>query len=239
MLFRAFIIFIALFIGSAQVQALEPDEIFAQVSKSIVVVVALHEDDRVTVASGVITEAGQIATSCHVVQDAVRVAVLRESYKSTGVVRFSDPERDLCQLTVVDTTGFETPVRELVNAKNLRVGQIVYALGMPQGLDLTLSDGVISSLRETELGQIIQSNTSVSQISIGGGLFDSEARLVGITTSISPEEKNVNLAISADRILELQSREAARVKTRKAQVAERSRRLEEERTRAEDAQRAV
>ena len=70
-----------------------------------------------------------------------------------------------------------TPAK-IGKAASLKIGEAVYAVGAPQGLELSLSDGIVSQLRGSPI-PLIQTTAAISPGSSGGGLFDSEARLVG------------------------------------------------------------
>ena len=61
------------------------------------------------------------------------------------------------------------------------MGEPVYAVGAPQGLELSLSEGIVSQLRGGP-PPLIQTTVAISEGSSGGGLFNAEAELVGITT---------------------------------------------------------
>jgi tetratricopeptide (TPR) repeat protein len=94
-------------------------------------------------------------------------------------------------------------------ASNLRVGQHVHAIGAPKGLEQTMSEGLISSLRPYEGSQYIQTSAAISPGSSGGGLFDDQGRLVGITTFQFIEGQNLNFALPVDWIGELPKRSQA------------------------------
>lgn len=83
------------------------------------------------------------------------------------------------------------------------MGEKVYAIGAPEGLELTISGGLISGLRDFDKDRVIQTSAAISPGSSGGGLFDAEARLVGITTFYLKEGQTLNFALPADLILEL------------------------------------
>jgi tetratricopeptide (TPR) repeat protein len=80
----------------------------------------------------------------------------------------------------------------------LEVGEKVYAIGAPQGLELTLSEGLISGLREYGSARLIQTTAAISPGSSGGGLFDTQARLVGITTFVVKNGQNLNFALPGE-----------------------------------------
>ncbi|VVE19866.1 Periplasmic pH-dependent serine endoprotease DegQ [Pandoraea fibrosis] len=102
----------------------------------------------------------------------------------------------------------------------LRVGQKVYTLGSPSGQELSLADGIISSLHldTDERISLIQTSAPVSPGSSGGGLFDTEGRLIGLTTAVLEDARhlnqNLNYAIPANFIDELPSRSRAAIAAR-------------------------
>ncbi len=226
--------------------ALEPDQVYAKVAPSVVVVVGYKSNNPTdsSFGSGVVIAPGQIVTNCHVIDGADLIYVRHEKVSSVATLRFTDPDRDLCQVTAVEKSQFSSAITGVVSVSELRVGQRVYAVGAPQGLDLTLSDGLISSLRTMDEGTVIQTNAPISPGSSGGGLFDASARLIGITSFYHTRGQNLNFAIPASWILELPTRHVEReehksdtvknrneTNTRKQAVAQRlEKQLQEEET---------
>jgi hypothetical protein len=142
---------------------------------------------------------------------ATGILVQRDNVSYGATLEFPDTARDLCQLSV---RNFSAPAAKLGGIKNLRIGQRVYAIGNPQGLQLTISEGIISSLRDIdEVTPLIQTTAPISAGSSGGGLFDSDGHLIGITTLSMREGQNLNFAYPADWILELPERGAAALRT--------------------------
>lgn len=82
------------------------------------------------------------------------------------------------------------------------MGEAVYTLGSPVGLELTLSNGIISGRRTEQNRNYVQTTAPISPGSSGGGLFDARGNLVGITTLalVGREHLNqsLNFAIPAD-----------------------------------------
>ena len=181
-----------------------PSQIFEAVSPSVVVVLALDAEGKTkSLGSGVVIGKEQVITNCHVVEKGIslRVKVGKNTHPAT--LKYSDSDRDLCQLVVSSLVAAPVSVGSV---KNLKVGARVYALGAPQGLELTLSEGIVSALREADDGAIIQTTTPISPGSSGGGLFDEEGRLVGITTFYLGEGQALNFALPADWIATVSKR---------------------------------
>jgi len=180
------------------------EDIFSQVSVSVVRInVANAAGTQVAIGSGIVTGPATVITNCHVALrgDTLEVKVGGTAYSAT--VEVADEERDLCRLSV---SGLTAPAVTIGSVESLRVGQRVFAIGAPQGLDLTISDGIVSALREVSGGKMIQTSAPVSPGSSGGGLFDTSGRLVGVVTFQNRVGQNLNFAVPADWVSEIGSR---------------------------------
>ena len=160
--------------------------------------------------SGVIIRPNLVATNCHVVDDGTAIIVFKANNRRAqkdeefpAQIHRAHEARDLCLLEVSGLWGIPANLRR---TDSLTVGESVYAIGAPQGLDYSLSAGVISQLRKEEGESIprIQTDAAISPGSSGGGLFDAQGNLVGITTSIQKGDQveGINFAIPADWILQ-------------------------------------
>jgi len=183
--------------------ALSPQDIYVKASESIVVVKVLDNDDKPKqFGSGVALAPGEIVTNCHVLKDAHAIKVGRKGVFVEAVLLYRDNEHDLCLLIA---PGIKAIPIQLGQTGNLRVGAPVYAIGSPKGLELSLSNGLVSQLRiDTEV-PIIQTTAAISPGSSGGGLFDEEARLIGITSFYFKDGQNLNFAVPVDWIANLRS----------------------------------
>lgn len=185
------------------------EEVFKKVSRSIVYIQTGSDGE----GSGVIVGKDLVATNWHVVEDDVEHIRVHKAEKAEGhgiqidvLGRFSeglvatvwgsDSNRDFCLLHVPDLDG--EVVEEIRPYHDLRVGEEVYAIGNPLGETHTLSAGVISQKREDEESRMIQTNAAISEGSSGGGLFDKDGNLIGITTGFLKDGQNINYAIAAD-----------------------------------------
>ncbi len=150
-----------------------------------------------------------IATNCHVIKDAAKIQVVHRRIEYSATLVHSDWNRDVCTLAV---SGAEAPAVEAGSTSRLKVGARVYAIGAPQGLELTLSEGIISSLRPVAGGQYLQISAPISPGSSGGGLFDEEGRLIGLPTFYLAEGQQLNFAVPVEWIWELPMRHKKEVK---------------------------
>jgi S1-C subfamily serine protease len=152
-----------------------------------------------------------LVTACHVVTDATGVTIARDKgkrvVKINTVTHDPDKARDLCLLT----TDSALPAVPAVIAPidSVKVGEKVYAIGSPLGLELSLTDGLVSALRVAPNEKLpdIQTSAPVAPGSSGGGLFDEDGRLVGVTVAIaSKETDNLAFAYPAQWVMELPAR---------------------------------
>ena len=202
--------------SSASAWGKSAKEVFAEVARSVVVVLALDSNGETSAqGSGVVVGKNQIVTNCHVIEDAAKVAVrqalesdIGQSYRMDAAILARDDERDLCLLFVGELS--EPPAAPIVKmgaAKALSIGEEIFAIGAPKGLDLSLSRGIVSQLRklgDRQTAPFVQTDAAVSPGSSGGGLFNDEGLLVGITTFKRVGGENLNFAIPAEWVGDLQ-----------------------------------
>jgi hypothetical protein len=185
--------------------ALQPDEVFQKASPSIVLILARNPDkDTESQGSGVVIASEQVITNCHILKRMKTITIKWQQSEYEASLEFPDIKRDLCQLKV---PRLEAPAAKLGKLEYVRTGQRVYAIGNPAGLELSLSDGLVSSIRTEKGDKQIQTTATVTHGSSGGGLFDEEARLIGIIQKgIVHGALGLNFAIPSDYIAEVPSR---------------------------------
>jgi S1-C subfamily serine protease len=154
-------------------------------------------------------EQGHVVTNYHVVRDAARVRVtLPDQSTWTATVIGQSPERDLAVLRLDAPLARATPLM-VGESANLQVGQKVFAIGNPFGLDQTLTSGVVSGLgrqlptNEGVMEDLIQTDAAINPGNSGGPLLDSAGRLIGVNTAIyspSGASAGVGFAIPVDTV---------------------------------------
>jgi S1-C subfamily serine protease len=158
--------------------------------------------------------AGHIATNFHVVRDVATrgggievTLATHETYPGTlvGVA----PDQDVAVVRINAPPASLPPLR-IGTSHDLQVGQKVFAIGDPFGLDKTLTTGVISALGRTiqspsnqPIDEVIQTDAAINPGNSGGPLLDSSGRLIGMNTAIySPSGSNagIGFAIPVDTV---------------------------------------
>lgn len=173
-------------------------QVFAKVAASVVTVRTLDEQgDAAAQGSGVVVAAGRIATNCHVVQEAASLRIVGAQGEFAARWVGQDPQRDVCILAV---DGFSVPVPSLRSSSSVAVGEAAFAVGDPLGFGLAVSAGLVSVVDSKSASPVLISSASLSPGSSGGGLFDRDGRLLGITTAILGTGQNLNLVLSSDNL---------------------------------------
>lgn len=196
-------------------------ELFKAASPSVVNIqsISLRRDpfsfDTLKIPTGsgsgfVWDEKGRIVTNYHVVKGAraIKVTLADHSVWDAHMVRY-DSDKDLA---VLWTNAPSERLRPLPvgESNTLKVGQKVFAIGNPFGLDQTLTTGIISALgRELDNGNgqalkgLIQTDAAINPGNSGGPLLDSAGRLIGVNTAIispSGTSAGIGFAIAVDEV---------------------------------------
>ncbi len=206
--------------------ALEPDElnninVFKRVSPSVVHITTTAEQrdffnrrlGEVPAGTGsgfIWDDTGHVVTNYHVIANAssAKVTLADQSEFSAKLVG-AFPDRDLAVLRI-EAPVAKLPAIALGSSRELQVGQKVYAIGNPFGLDFTLTTGIVSALnREIEsvtrrtIRNAIQTDAAINPGNSGGPLLDSAGRLIGVNTSIyspSGASAGIGFAIPVDEV---------------------------------------
>lgn len=183
------------------------ENVFAEVSPSVARVNVMDASGRaVVLGSGVVIDKEALITACHVAEAGAKLEVKLGEVVLPANLQLADEALDLCRLNV---PGLRAPAVAIGSVTSLHPGQTVYAIGAPAGLELTISQGIVSALRKVDEGTIIQTSTPISPGSSGGGLFDISGHLVGITTFQHRYGQNLNFALPADWVSQMRARKAA------------------------------
>lgn len=172
---------------------LKPQVVFEKASGAVYVV-TVGENLGSAVAIG----ERELLTNCHVVENATAVTLEREGIRFPATLVSANAKADRCVLKTGDTVA---PLPKWVRVRpyaDVKVGERVFSIGAPHGLELSLAEGIVSSKRVEGKGRVFQTSAPISPGSSGGGLFDAQGNLIGITTFMIEGGQNLNFAIAAE-----------------------------------------
>ncbi|HEY5315420.1 MAG TPA: trypsin-like peptidase domain-containing protein [Pirellulales bacterium] len=143
-------------------------------------------------SGSVIDKSGHILTNYHVVEGAREIQVnLFDGKTYAAEIVGEDPSTDVAVIHIQAPATSLFPVT-LGDSTRLKVGQRVFAIGNPFGLERTLTTGIISSLNRSlpsrngrTMKSIIQIDAAINPGNSGGPLLDSHSRLIGMNTAIA------------------------------------------------------
>ena len=197
-----------LFYGIAVAAALTPPEIAKIAEDSTVLLDIRDAYGKRWRGSGFFVGPNQIATNYHVIENmSIGYAKLVEKEKWYGIKVFTvDKDRDLA---VVKVTGIDVPALPLGDSDAVQKGDKVYVMGNPQGLEGTLTEGLISAIRPEGIplvrGKTLQMDASISKGSSGGPVLNSSGEVIGIAVAgegfVKPDghvPQNLNFAIAVN-----------------------------------------
>jgi len=187
--------------------AMTAEELFTKVSPSVVRVVARDGRFQTHLGSGFfVSEDGLLVTNYHVIRGTELADVVRADNTTLyveGIVA-EDREADLALLKV--NVSDARPLRLGQNSPPA-VGAKVFAIGNPDGLTNTLSEGLISGVRNDKTGHLaaVQTSAAISHGSSGGPLMTPDGVVVGVTAATMVDGQNLNFAVPAADVRKLMS----------------------------------
>ena len=199
-------IYLFLFCPNLYSQTLSAEQIYEKVKDAVVVILAYdYADELAAQGSGVVlNDKGYVVTNYHVLSGNERLEIMHgdEIIPYVDIIGI-DVEKDILILKI-DEKKF--PAIKIGDVKKLKVGQRVYAIGSPMGFENTISEGIISGLRNYEESRknYLQITASISPGSSGGAVVNDRGELIGISTSTITEGQNLNFAIPIDDVLSVE-----------------------------------
>jgi len=214
---RATLLTLAVLMVTALSSVTLAEESITQVVQKVkpAVVTVITYDDAGKAAgqgTGFLVQAAHVITSCHVIEGAAKAEVKTIDGKTYAVkgTAGSDELADIVRLVLAQ------PVRNakvLALAKALpQEGEKVVVVGSPLGLEHTVSDGIVSAVRDIPgLGKFIQVTAPMSPGSSGSPVVNLKGEVVGVACAILTEGQSLNFAIASEHVLALKSTETTAV----------------------------
>ncbi len=178
--------------------------------KPLVVVIATYDEDgeALMTGSGFFLRPGQVVTNLHVMRGAKRAEIKTLDGKGRvfpveGTLNV-DEEGDLCLLSVsMPVPAARARVSELARVLPDE-GETIFVIGNPLKLEGSVSDGIVSAVREVpNVGRIIQITAPTSHGNSGSPVFNLKGQVLGVVTVKVTNGQNINLAMAAARVEKL------------------------------------
>ncbi len=167
---------------------------------TVFLLTADRNNQPLSIGSGFFVQEDLIVTNLHVIHGARKCsAKLVGQDKMYEIEGYSaiNPENDLIILKVKNVDDQVIPLN-LGNSDSVHVGELVYAVGNPEGYEGTVSNGIISGIREAD--KLIQMTTPISPGSSGGPVINSKGEVVGVSVLSRKEGQNLNFAVPSNYV---------------------------------------
>ncbi|MBF0494050.1 MAG: trypsin-like peptidase domain-containing protein [Candidatus Omnitrophica bacterium] len=186
---------------SFAVEEMSAERIFAERCDSVVLVGAAINKKSANVGSGfIVSPDGLIVTNYHVVKNAKTIAIKLKNakcYPNAKVINF-DSAKDVAVLKI-QAGGLKSV--DLGNSDWVKIGEKVVVIGNPLGLESTISDGLISSIRTMNGGiKLLQTSVPLSSGSSGSPLFNLRGEVIGVNVSGISNGQNLNFAVPINSV---------------------------------------
>jgi serine protease Do len=182
--------------GEPPPPSLTPQQIAARAMPSVV---------RIEVPGGlgsgfVVRSDGRIVTNLHVVNGAREATVVLSDGRRLGGVEILAVS-DAFDLALLKVPADRLPALSLGDSSRVQVGQRVVAIGNPLGLSNTVSDGLVSALRQIDAQvSLLQLSAPISPGSSGGPIIDERGLVVGVSTLIITQGQNLNFGVAINAV---------------------------------------
>ncbi len=176
------------------------EELVKKSSDAVVLIFVSDSGKDTGLGSGfIISSDGKIVTNYHVIKgaDKALVKLTNGAFFPVETVLASDPVADLA---IIKVAGRNLPTLKLGNSETVQAGERVVAIGNPLGLETTVTDGIVSALRNEASASWIQTTAPVSPGNSGGPLLRLDGTVVGVITWNLKLGQNLNFAATSNEV---------------------------------------
>ncbi len=184
----------------------EGREVYTKAAQSVFLLLAKSSDGQITgQGSGFLVAGGRVITNRHVVS-AGSILIDLGSVRLPATIERIDEFNDLAVLT----TNAEISSNPLsLDAAAPVPGDTIFAIGNPEGLQRSITAGVVSGIREIEGRRLIQISAPISPGSSGGPILNRSGEVIGVAVGMLRDGQNLNFCVPADLVLSLIMRSAS------------------------------
>lgn len=178
-------------------------EIAKKTFPSTVSIVALDKFKQpISLGSGFVVDKGKVITNVHVMKGAVYGEIIEDQSKKTHKIEgflVIDKINDLILLSVPTLEVSKLELSEITP----EIGEKIYAIGNPKGLSGTISEGIVSGIRNIENNDLIQITAPISPGSSGGPILNNDGEVIAVSVASLTSGQNLNFAIPSKYVNKL------------------------------------
>jgi len=179
--------------------------VIAQNSFKSTLLVSMEDSNGqpLSLGSGFVIDNEVIVTNYHVIEKSnsgfVRLIDNQRKYRITGIIEISEKY----DLAILKVEGLIAPKLKLGNILTVEIGDNIYAVGNPRGLEGTFSQGIISGIRSFDNDRLLQITAPISPGSSGGPVLNGNGDVIGVAVSSLRDGQNLNFAIPINYVSSL------------------------------------
>lgn len=175
---------------------MEPADIMEKYGKAVVLIAGMVSGQEVSLGSGLIVKSdGIILTNYHVIEGSYPAIVKLKGGDICEDISIIDFNERL-DIAVLKIKAFNLPTVVLGDSSDIRIGEKVFVIGNPHGYENTISDGLLSQIRDTGKGYFLhQISAPISAGSSGSPVFNKKGQVIGIATLSDIQGQNLNFSI--------------------------------------------
>jgi hypothetical protein len=147
-------------------------------------------------------------TNYHVLEGASAATITLQDGAEFPIqyINGQDEQRDLIRFRVESSSSAKGLAYLKLSNKKPQLGEDVFTIGNPEGLSFSVSDGIVSSVREDEIGTVIQTTAPISPGSSGSPLLNLKGEVIGVISFYYQDGQNLNFAIGVNHLKEMTSK---------------------------------
>lgn len=192
-------------------KVLKPEQIAKQViPQTVFIEVMDNYGNPLGFGSGFVIREDQIVTNFHVIEDAASGFISKEGIKEKFLIEGILACDAVNDLAILNVSGFPVKSGLKLDSSRLEIGETIFVIGNPVGLEATFSDGKVSAIRESleadRERSLIQITAPISPGSSGGPVVNEYGELIGVAVGAITDGQNLNFAVPAKYVIELQAK---------------------------------
>lgn len=186
-------------------------DLVARLGPSVVLIRTFDANGRpLTQGSGFLLQDKRVVTNTHVVRGAANVEVLDSTGRLIGATQYAEALSNTVDVAILPRVQTDQPGLALAQG-DPRVGTAIIAIGAPEGLQNTVSNGIVSAVRMVDTQRLIQISAAISEGSSGGPVVSLNGDVIGVAVSSVEEGQNLNFAIPSDSVVVLAGSPAGQI----------------------------